>query len=68
MIIILAEAGRSENMDPGTGVQAALSTAFSAIAADVTATIVMALPIALGVIGMIVAVKFGIKWFRSLVR
>jgi len=46
----------------------ALTTAFTAIAADVTSVILLALPIALGVIGLVVAVRFGIRWFRSILR
>ena len=51
-----------------TEVTEALTTAFTGIGSNVTSILVMALPIALTVVGMVIAVRFGIKWFRSLVR
>jgi len=57
--------------NPATGmteVTEALTTSFTAIGSNVTSILVIALPIALGVVGMVIAVRFGIKWFRSLVR
>jgi hypothetical protein len=51
-----------------TEVTEALTTSFTAIGSNVTSILVIALPIALGVVGMVIAVRFGIKWFRSLVR
>jgi hypothetical protein len=51
-----------------TEVTETLSTAFTTIGSNVTSILVIALPIALGVVGMVIAVRFGIKWFRSLVR
>jgi len=51
-----------------TEVTDALTTSFTAIGGNITSILVIALPIALGVVGMVIAVRFGIKWFRSLVR
>lgn len=46
----------------------ALSNAFTSIAGDLTTTITTVLPIALGVVGMIMVVRFGIKFFKRNVR
>jgi len=46
---------------------AAMNTAFTSIAGDITATMTSVLPIALGIVGMIIVIRFGIKWFKSLV-
>jgi len=51
-----------------SAVQEVLQTAFTSIGSEVTATLLMALPIALGIIGLVIAVRFGIRWFRSVVR
>ena len=51
-----------------TDVTTALTTGFTSMASDITGILVVAIPIALGVIGIVVATKFGIRWFKSLVR
>lgn len=42
-----------------------LGTAFTAIQSNVMGTIAVALPIALGIAGIFIAVKLGIKFFKS---
>lgn len=57
------------SMNPASsGASEALVTSFTAIAADVTGVLTSALPIALGVVGFVIAVRFGIRWFRSILR
>jgi len=51
-----------------TEVKTALETAFTALGSDITGVIIMSIPIALGVIGIIVGVRFGIKWIRSMIK
>jgi len=46
----------------------ALSAAFTEIGGSVTDVLLMSLPIGLGIVGLVIAVKFGINWFRSLVQ
>jgi len=46
----------------------AMTTAFTGIAGDITGVIIVVLPIALGIFGLVIAVKFGINWFRTLVN
>lgn len=48
-------------------IQTALTTAFSLVASNVTDTIGAVLPIALGVMGTVLAIKFGIRFFRSII-
>ena len=48
-------------------VNAVLETSFQSIVGDITSTIGTVLPIALGVVGMVLAIKFGIRWFKSLI-
>jgi hypothetical protein len=45
----------------------ALQTGFQSIVSEVTGTILIALPIGLGLIGLVLAIRFGIRWFKSLV-
>lgn len=47
-------------------IQTALSTAFTSIAGDFATTISNVLPVALGITGMIMVIKFGISLFRRL--
>lgn len=51
-----------------SGVISALTTAFTSIASDFTSTVTAVLPIALGVVGMIMVVRFGIRFFKRNVR
>jgi hypothetical protein len=53
--------------DTPNAAQTAMNTAFTSIASDITATITSVLPIALGILGLTLAIKFGIRWFKSLV-
>ncbi len=43
----------------------ALSDAFAGIAADVTSIATLALPIALSIAGLFIAVRLGVKFFKS---
>lgn len=57
----------------GTGLftadmQQAFSTAFNAIKTDVTGVVVTALPVGLGIMGLFLAVRLGISFFRSIAR
>lgn len=42
----------------------AMTTAFKGISSDVTDIVVIALPVALGIVGLFLAVKLGIKFFK----
>lgn len=44
----------------------AMSSAFTTIAGDMTSTLTTILPIALGVVGLGIVIKFGVKWFQRL--
>jgi len=50
-----------------TAVTEALETGFTTIAGNVTSILGTMLPIALGVLGIVVAIRFAIRWFRSIV-
>ena len=45
---------------------AAFTTAFTSISADVNSMIKVALPIGLGIMGLFLAVRLGIRFFRSI--
>ncbi len=60
MPILLAEAGT----DASTAVVNGLTSAGSSM----SSMIVSVVPIALGVVGTVVAVKFGIRFFKSIVK
>jgi Flp pilus assembly pilin Flp len=45
----------------------ALTTAFTSIAGNVTSVLGDVLPIALGIVGTVIAIRFAVKWFRGLV-
>lgn len=60
MIVLSAPAGNPASE--------ALITSFTEIAGNVTGVLTSALPIALGVVGFVIAVRFGIRWFRSILR
>jgi len=49
-------------------VTTAMSAAFTQIGTDVTAVLVLAIPIALTILGLTIAVRFGVRWFKSLIR
>lgn len=50
----------------GSGVVDALKTAFTSIASDVTSGITGILPIALGIVGMILVITIGISVFSKI--
>ena len=54
----------AESTTPASGVQNALQTGFQSIASDMTTTVTNVLPIALGVVGLVMVVRFAIKFFR----
>jgi len=45
-----------------------LTTAFTSVKSDMLGTIAAALPIALAVVGAVMAVRFGIKFFRQIAK
>lgn len=49
------------------GLVSAMTTAFATVASNVQDTIGGVLPIALGIMGTVLAIKFGIRFFRSIV-
>ena len=49
---------------PASGIQTALTNGLSSIASDMTTTITNVLPVVLGVVGMVLVVRFAIKFFR----
>ena len=46
----------------------AVTTGLGDVASNIGGAIVAIVPIALGVVGAVIAVKFGIKFFRSLAK
>lgn len=46
----------------------ALTTGFTTVAADMQGAITALLPIGLGVVGTVLAIKFGIKFFRGIAK
>ena len=62
---VVALLGSSGTTDMST-IQTALTTAFTSIASDFATTIGNVLPVALGITGMIMVIKFGIGLFRRL--
>ena len=65
MYNVLVALGSSGSTDMST-IQTALTTAFTSIAGDFATTIGNVLPVALGITGMIMVIKFGIGLFRRL--
>lgn len=51
-----------------SGITTAFDTAIKAIQTDSMSMITTALPIALGIAGVFIAVKLGIKFFRSVAK
>lgn len=49
-----------------SGVISALQTAFQSVSGDFTSVVTTLLPVVLGVVGMVLVVRFGINWFRSI--
>jgi len=45
-----------------------METSFKSIVNDILEIIAIVLPIALGVLGMTMAIRFGIKWFKNLTK
>lgn len=54
--------------DGGSGVQSALTTAFSSVASDALSTISAILPIALPIMGAVLVVMVGIRLFKSVAK
>lgn len=50
----------------GNGIVSALSTAFTSISSDLTSALTTILPIALGVLGMGIVIRYGIRWFQKI--
>lgn len=48
-----------------SGMTSAMTTAFNNVQADVVSIITTALPPALAIMGLILAIRVGIRWFRS---
>jgi uncharacterized membrane-anchored protein len=46
---------------------AMMQTGFQSVVSEIMGIIAIVVPIALGVIGAVIAIRFGIRWFRSLV-
>lgn len=46
----------------------ALTTAFNSISTDVMDVAEVALPVALGIVGLFLAVRLGIKFFKSVAK
>lgn len=51
-----------------SGITTAFDTAVKAIQSDTMSMITVALPVALGIAGVFIAVKLGIKFFRSVAK
>lgn len=60
MPILLAEAG--------TDASSAVVNGLTSAGSSMSSMIVSVVPIALGVVGTVVAVKFGIRFFKSIVK
>lgn len=54
--------------ESASGITTAFDTAIKAIQTDSMSMITTALPIALGIAGAFIAVKLGIKFFRSVAK
>lgn len=54
--------------ESASGIITAFDTAIKAIQTDSMSMITTALPIALGIAGVFIAVKLGIKFFRSVAK
>ncbi|WP_370808231.1 hypothetical protein [Eubacterium ramulus] len=54
--------------ESASGISTAFDTAIKAIQSDTNGMISTALPIALGIAGIFIAVKLGIKFFRSVAK
>lgn len=63
LVSLIGEGGTSVS-----AIQTALTTAFTSIASDFSTTISNVLPIALGITGMIMVIRFGISLFRRLAK
>lgn len=61
--VVNASEGSGGNVS--SGMTTALQTAFSNVQTDVTSIITTALPYALGVMGLIIAIRVGVKFFRG---
>lgn len=60
MPVLLAEAG--------TDASAAVVNGLTSAASSMSSMIVSVVPIALGVVGTVIAVKFGIRFFKSIAK
>lgn len=50
------------------GLQTAMETAFGAVKTDVLGVVTKALPIGLGIAGIFIAVRLGIKFFKGVTK
>jgi len=55
-------------MAEATALTTAFTTAITAIQSDAMGTITVALPIALGIAGTFIAIKLGMKFFKSVAK
>jgi hypothetical protein len=53
--------------DPAPDVTTIMTSGFQSVVDDVIGMIAATFPIALGVVGMTIAIKFGVRWLRSMV-
>lgn len=54
--------------ESGSAIQTAFDTAIKSIQTDATGMITTALPVALSIAGIFIAVKLGVKFFRSVAK
>lgn len=52
----------------GADVTGMLTTSFTSVSADMMSTITAIVPIALGIVGAVMAIRFGVKFFRGLAK
>ena len=45
-----------------------LTTAFTSVVGTINTALAAVVPVALGVVGTVIAVKFGIRFFKSIVK
>ena len=62
--MLLEETGVVGNAD----VSGMLTTSFTSVAGDMMSTITAVVPIALGIVGAVMAIRFGVKFFRGLAK
>ena len=52
--------------ESGSGVASSMTTAFTAVQSDFTATVTAIAPIAIGIVGVFLVWKYGISFFKSI--